>query len=160
MQHFGGLTRAWRLEPDIVVLGKSLGGGIPIGAYGMTKHLAEVVEAPGGDPIVGYGEGQFVGEPIAELATGGTMFANALSMAAARAALEHVYTEEAYPRTHALGARLADGISAIIERRGFSWSVVRLFNRAGYHFSPDLPETRSTNARRKSRSCRTRCGST
>jgi len=60
-------------------------------------------------------------------------------MAAARAALEHVYTEEAYARTHALGARLADGISAIIERRGLSWSVVRLFNRAGYHFSPDLP---------------------
>jgi len=138
-QHFGGLTRAWGLEPDIVVLGKSLGGGIPIGAYGMTKHLADVLEAPGGDPIVGYGEGQFVGEPIAELATGGTMFANALSMAAARAALEHVYTEEAYARTHALGARLADGISAIIERRGLSWSVVRLFNRAGYQFSPDLP---------------------
>jgi glutamate-1-semialdehyde 2,1-aminomutase len=138
-QHFGGLTRAWGLEPDIVVLGKSLGGGIPIGAYGMTKHLADVLEAPGGDPIVGYGEGQFVGEPIAELATGGTMFANALSMAAARAALEHLYTEEAYARTHALGARLADGMSAIIERRGLSWSVVRLFNRAGYHFSPDLP---------------------
>jgi len=67
------------------------------------------------------------------------MFANALSMAAARAALEHVYTEEAYARTHSLGERMARGIGAIIEHRGLPWSVVRLFNRAGYQFSEDPP---------------------
>jgi len=118
---------------------------MPIGAYGMTKDLADVLEAPGGDPIVGYGEGQFVGEPIAELATGGTMFASALSMAAARAALEHVYTEEAYARTHSLGERMARGIGAIIEHRGLPWSVVRLFKSGG------LPVQRRPTTEREQR---------
>ena len=159
-QHFGGLTRAWGLEPDIVVLGKSLGGGIPIGAYGMTKHLADVLEAPGGDPIVGYGEGQFVGEPIAELATGGTMFANAFRWQR-RGPLSNTST----PRRRTLGPT----------PWGHGWqtgsarsSSVAAFPGASCDCSigraitslPTCPGTRSTNARRKTRNSPTRCGST
>ena len=128
--HFGGLTRAWGLEPDILVLGKALGGGIPIGTYGLSEALAHFMEQPSGAPPKSRFE---------KVATGGTMFGNALQMAAARATLETVLTEEIQSRTAALGARLADGIEEAIGARGLPWSVWRLYNRTGYHFAPELP---------------------
>ncbi|MCH7540806.1 MAG: aminotransferase class III-fold pyridoxal phosphate-dependent enzyme, partial [Proteobacteria bacterium] len=133
---FGGLTRAWGLEPDIVVLGKALGGGVPIGAYGMTEELARFMEGTAG------GEGEAADWTVRfsmRVATGGTMFANALSLAAARATLEHVLTEDGHTRTAALGERLADGIDAAIRRHGLSWSAYRLYCRSGYCFAPKLP---------------------
>ena len=128
--HYGGLSRAWGLEPDLLVLGKALGGGIPIGAYGLSEALARFMEQPGGAPPKSRFE---------RVATGGTMFGNALQMAAARATLEHVLTEEAQARAATLGARLADGIERAIRARGLPWSVWRLYNRSGYHFAPQLP---------------------
>ncbi len=99
----GGLTREWGLEPDVVVVGKAIGGGLPLGAYGMSAELSAAFE-----------RGQSLeGEP-GELATGGTLFGNALSMAAARAALTEVLTPEAYEHAARLGAHLADGLEAIV----------------------------------------------
>ena len=43
----GGLTRSVGAEPDVVTIGKSLAGGVPLGAYGMTESVAEVLERPG-----------------------------------------------------------------------------------------------------------------
>ena len=60
-------------------------------------------------------------------------------MAAARATLENVLTEDLQSRAAALGARLADGIEELIKARGLPWSVWRLYNRSGYHFAPKLP---------------------
>src|SRR2546425_1072126 len=64
-------------------------------------------------------------------------------MTAARAALEHVLTEEAYARTAELGARLADGIEERCRRRGFDWRAHRLFARSGSCSGPPLPPTAS-----------------
>lgn len=84
----GGLTRLWGLRPDFVTVGKSIASGIPLGAYGMTEDVASVLERPGGrddeKPVV---------------ATGGTLFGNALSMAAARATMGDVLTPDAYAHT-------------------------------------------------------------
>ncbi len=125
----GGLTVKWDLEPDIVSLGKSIAGGVPIGAYGMAPELADVLEQmPTRE-----------GEEPAVVATGGTLFGNALSMAAARAALDEVLTDEAYARTAALGTRLADGMQAAVRAAGLQWSIHRLFPRSGYTFAPELP---------------------
>ena len=44
----GGLTSIWDLQPDVVIVGKSLAGGVPMGAYGMTSEVADVLERPGG----------------------------------------------------------------------------------------------------------------
>jgi glutamate-1-semialdehyde aminotransferase len=120
----GGLVRRWGLRPDMVSAGKSIAGGIPLGAWGMTEELAEVMEGGRGPTGV---------------ATGGTLFANPLSMAAARAALGEVLTEAAYERTAALGARLADGLEAAVARSGLPWSVHRMFARSGVAFGPSLP---------------------
>lgn len=130
MSAYGGLTRQWGLEADIVTLGKSVGGGIPLGAYGVTREIAEVVaQNSHGD----FADGQ------AGLATGGTLYANALSMAGARAALEEVLTEPAYERTAALGARLADGLDRLFAKRNLPWRAHRLGSRSGYCLEPELP---------------------
>lgn len=128
----GGLVERWRLEPDVVTIGKSIGGGIPVGAYGMTVELCERFETH---------EEQYAasGSFAAELATGGTLFANPVSMAASRAALGEVLTAEAYERTAALGARLADGIEEAARSAGLDWAAHRLFAKSGYWFSSVLP---------------------
>ncbi|NLE22335.1 MAG: aminotransferase class III-fold pyridoxal phosphate-dependent enzyme [Actinobacteria bacterium] len=123
----GGLTERWALEPDMVVVGKAIGGGLPLGAYGMTAELAAAFER---------GE-SLAGEP-GELATGGTLFANALSMAAARAALEEVLTPPAYEHAASLGAELADGLEAVVREAGLPWRVQRLWPRSGITFSDRL----------------------
>jgi glutamate-1-semialdehyde aminotransferase len=126
----GGLTRRWSLRPDVVTAGKAIGGGVPLGAYGMTAELAQAFA--GGRDREGR-EG--------ELATGGTLFANGLSMAAARAALTEVLTDEAYERTAALGARLADGIERLAAEAGLPWMVHRLYARSGWSLCGRLPRT-------------------
>ncbi|MEA2124041.1 MAG: glutamate-semialdehyde -aminomutase [Solirubrobacteraceae bacterium] len=123
----GGLTAHWGLEPDLVVMGKAIASGIPLGAYGMTAAVASVLDF---NPVDSWGE---------VVATGGTLFGNALSMAAARVSLTEVLTEAAYAHAAQLGARLADGIESVTAARGLEWSAHRLFNRSGYTYAPDLP---------------------
>ena len=125
----GGLSGQWGLESDLVTMGKSIAGGIPLGAYGMTRELAELFEQP--DPA----------DPHAAIATGGTLFGNALSMAAARAALTEVLTDDVYPRTAALGEQLADGIESIARDAGLDWRAHHLFARSGYAFGESLPRS-------------------
>jgi len=123
----GGLTAHWDLEPDVVVLGKSISAGIPLGAYGMTQSVADVLHHR---PSASYAE---------EIATGGTLFGNALSLAAARVTLRDVLTKEAYAHAAELGRRLADGIEAIAAERGLAWRAHRLYNRSGYTHGSTLP---------------------
>jgi glutamate-1-semialdehyde 2,1-aminomutase len=111
----------------VVVVGKSISGGIPLGAYGMTAAVAGVLEHR---PSVSPGE---------EVATGGTLFGNALSLAAARVTLREVLIESAYEHAAALGRRLADGIEATAAAKGLPWRAHRLFNRSGYTHAPELP---------------------
>ncbi|HEU4403173.1 MAG TPA: aminotransferase class III-fold pyridoxal phosphate-dependent enzyme, partial [Candidatus Polarisedimenticolia bacterium] len=123
----GGLTARFELDPDLITLGKFIAGSVPLGAYGMTADLAERFARPD------------EANPRLTFASGGTLFANALSMAAARAALDRVLTEEAYARTASLGARLADGIEERCRRHGLDWRAHRLFARSGYCHGPVLP---------------------
>ncbi len=123
----GGLTKAWSLEPDLITLGKFIGGGIPIGTYGMSAELSDIFESPDPD------------NPHEEIASGGTLFANALSMAAARATLGEVMTGDAYARAAGLGAVLADGIERVTHAAGFSWSAHRLYARSGCTYADRLP---------------------
>ena len=72
----GGCTAAWGLQPDIFVIGKSIGGGIPTGAYGITQAIADRVAAHPDADLIDVG------------GIGGTLAGNALSTAAMRATLE------------------------------------------------------------------------
>ncbi len=135
----GGLTRAWGLEPDVVTVGKSIAGGVPFGAWGMTEAIGEVmVQRKGPD-----------GERSELIATGGTLFGNALAMAAARATMLEVLTDQAYAHTQMLGAELAYGMRAAVARVGLPWFIHHLGPRAGAHFAPTPPhdgaEARATS---------------
>ncbi len=134
----GGATRAWGLEPDIVTIGKAIAGGIPIGAFGLSEQLAGSLLARIGDDdadIVDVG------------GVGGTLAGNALSMAAARATLEHVLTAEAFAAMSNLARRLADQVEQAIAAHGLAWSVARLGARSEYRFCAPAPVNGSESAR-------------
>ncbi len=132
----GGLTAAWGLAPDLVTCGKSIAGGVPFGAWGMTAAIGAAIEQRKGPD----------GERFDLVATGGTLFANAVSMAAARATMLEILTPEAYASTQRLGARLAGGMRAAVERAGLPWHVHHLGPRAGYTFRQQ-PVTNAVEAR-------------
>ena len=129
---YGGLCGRWNLEPDFLTIGKSIAAGVPLAAYGMSDEIGALIAPPAQSRVV---SGAFVDE----VATGGTLFANALSMAAGRAALTEVLTEEAFDRTAALGERMAAGLRGAIESAGVGWSVVQLGGHAFYFFCAEPP---------------------
>ena len=115
----GGATALWQLQPDIITIGKAVAGGLPMGAYGVTDALGGELGA------------------AANVATGGTLFGNPLSAAAAKAALTRVLVPGAYAHATALGAELADGIQAAISSAGLPWTVIRLGPRSGQWYGPE-----------------------
>jgi len=123
----GGCTRRWNLRPDMVTLGKAIGGGVPVGAFGMDPEIGDRILAARDADLEDTG------------GVGGTLAGNALSLAAARATLSQVLTDEAWNGTEALATRFADGARAAIERHGAPWHVVQLGCRAEYRFSPEPP---------------------
>ncbi len=129
---YGGLGGAWGLKSDFLTLGKSIAAGVPLGAYGMSAEAASLIAPPEEARVVS-------GEVVGEVATGGTLFANALSMAAARVALLDILTEEAFERTAALGERMAGGLRAAIADAGLRWSVTQAGGHACYFFVQSPP---------------------
>lgn len=123
----GGATRAWGLEPDVLTIGKAIGGGIPCGAYGLSDSVVERIESLNGLDLVDVG------------GVGGTLAGNALSVAAMRATLQQVLTEPAFESMFALAQRFHDQVSEVIASRGLPWSVSRLGARAEYRFSATPP---------------------
>ncbi len=123
----GGCTAAWDLEPDIVTIGKSIGGGVPVGAYGVSEEIARRIADDA------------VGDYIDVGGVGGTLAGNALSTAAVRATLEDVLTEEAFARMCVLGDRLLVGLRSTIERHAAPWVAVGLGARAELRFCPQEP---------------------
>ena len=123
----GGYTGAHGLSPDMLTIGKTIGGGIPAGAYGFTEELAERFRAnvPWDDCDAG--------------GIGGTLAGNALSLAAIRATLTEVLTDEAFARMIPLGARWAAGVDGVLRADDVPWHVTQLGARAEYHFMPDRP---------------------
>jgi glutamate-1-semialdehyde 2,1-aminomutase len=125
---YGGLTRAWSLEPDILVLGKGLGTGVPFAAYGVREGIARAME-----------KHLYVDPEWTGLALGGTTYASALVLAAARAALESCLGEADYARVGKLGQRLGQGLEALFARRGLAWRAPVVGGRSGWVLAPDLP---------------------
>jgi glutamate-1-semialdehyde 2,1-aminomutase len=124
----GGYTRAENLEPDILVFGKAIGGGIPGAAYGFSQEVAHrIVMAQNlEDCDVG--------------GIGGTLAGNALSLAAMRATLSKVLTKEAFERMIPMAERWTGGVAKAIADAELPWHVTRLGCRAEYLFGPEVPK--------------------
>jgi len=123
----GGYTAAHGLEPDIVTIGKPIAGGIPAAAYGFSQEVSARLA------------GTIELEDVDVGGIGGTLAANALSLAVMRATLAEVLTEEAFARMIPLAERWTAGVDAGIARAGLPWHVSRLGCRAEYLFSPERP---------------------
>jgi glutamate-1-semialdehyde 2,1-aminomutase len=130
----GGATAAWGLSPDVLVIGKSIGGGVPCGAYGITAELA--------GRIGGHHEADLVDVG----GVGGTLAGNAMSVAAMRATLEHVLTEAAFAHMIELATAFTAGVREVIAAAGLPWSVQQLGARAEYRFAFPAPRTGSESA--------------
>lgn len=125
----GGATAAWGLEPDVLVIGKSIGGGIPSGAYGLTRELAERILDRDDLDLIDMG------------GVGGTLAGNPLSIAAMRATLEEVLTDSAFARMIDTATRYADGVRSLIEANHLPWSISQLGARAEYRFADPAPRS-------------------
>ena len=117
-----GYAGAHGLEPDMLVIGKSIGSGIPAGTYGFSEEIGRRIEEQ-----VTWDDADVGG-------IGGTLAGYALSMAAVRATLTQVLTAEAFDRMIPLGERWSDGVASVIRETGIPWNVTRLGCRAEYHF--------------------------
>jgi len=134
---WGGATRAWGLQPDVFVIGKSIGGGIPCGAYGLSDDVAAAVtrHTDAGDAdIVDVG------------GVGGTLAGNALSTAAMRATLGEVLTDEAFTHMTTLATAFTEGVQATLDELDVPWSIAQLGARAEYRFVRPAPRSGEESA--------------
>src|SRR5882762_2557238 len=131
----GGYTSAYGLDPDLLTVGKAIAAGIPAAAYGFSREVADRLEA-----LLPRDERADVG------GIGGTVAANVLSLAAMRATLGEVLTDDAFARMIALGERFEAGVAGAIERHGLPWHVTRLGCRVEYLFRPERPRSGSEAA--------------
>jgi glutamate-1-semialdehyde 2,1-aminomutase len=114
----GGATERFGVEPDLVTLAKSLGGGLPTGAIGGTDEAMAPVE----DGRV-YQVGTYNGNP--------------LSMAAARVNLQEVLTPEAYEHLDRLNERILAGCTRVIEEHGFPGYAIGIAAKGCVTFATD-----------------------
>ena len=111
------------LDPDVLVVGKAIGGGVPCGAYGLSEELAAQAEGRTDLDLVDMG------------GVGGTLAGNPVSVAAMRATLEQVLTDEAFAGMIDVATAFSDGVRELIAAHDLPWSVSQLGARAEYHFA-------------------------
>jgi glutamate-1-semialdehyde aminotransferase len=131
----GGYTKAFGLEPDVLVIGKSIAGGIPAATFGLSADLNDQVRR------------SVELEDIDVGGIGGTLAGNALSLAAIRTTLAEVLTDDAFARMLPLGDRWAAGVQKALDAHDVPWHVTTLGCRAEYAFSPTQPRDGAEAAR-------------
>ncbi|WP_139892658.1 glutamate-1-semialdehyde 2,1-aminomutase [Bacillus sp. D386] len=114
---YGGAQNLLGVEPDMTALGKIIGGGLPIGAYGGKKEIMETVA------------------PLGPAYQAGTMAGNPASMLAGIACLEVLKEEGVYERLDQLGAMLEQGILQAAEDHHVSIKVNRLKGALTVYFT-------------------------
>ncbi|GIO27844.1 glutamate-1-semialdehyde 2,1-aminomutase [Ornithinibacillus bavariensis] len=105
---YGSSQQIYGVEPDMTAMGKIIGGGLPIGAYGSRKDIMEQVA------------------PLGPAYQAGTMAGNPASMSAGIACLEVLQQEGVYERLDELGERLENGIRAKADKYNIAISINRL----------------------------------
>lgn len=123
----GGYARAHALEPDFLVIGKAVAGGLPCAVYGFTDAMANRMAAAKDAAPEGHS------------GIGTTLSGNALTLAALEAALNHLHTDASYTHMLALASKLEAGLRERIARAGMPWTVTRLGARMELQFMPHTP---------------------
>ena len=126
---YGGAQSLYGVSPDLTCLGKIIGGGLPVGAYGGRREVMEMLA------------------PLGPVYQAGTLSGNPLAMAAGLATLRELQSPGFYERLDALSAKLVDAVARAAKSAGVSlW-----LNRVGSMRTPffvDAPVTDYASARR------------
>lgn len=104
----GGAQERFGIEPDLTCLGKIIGGGLPVGAFGGSRSLMACMAPEGG------------------VYQAGTLSGNPLAVAAGLTALRILQRDNPYPELERKSAMLAEGIDDILERKGIAHTVNRV----------------------------------
>jgi glutamate-1-semialdehyde 2,1-aminomutase len=126
---YGGAQTAFRITPDLTTLGKIIGGGLPVAAYGGRRDLMDRVA------------------PLGPVYQAGTLSGNPLAMRAGIATLDLLATPGFYDALDKLSKRLGDGIAASVHETGVAAMAPRFGSLLTLFFSPD-PVTDYTSAKR------------
>ncbi len=118
----GGCTRRDALEPDMLVCGKAIAGGMPCAVYGMTEPLRARIEAIPANAEHGHS------------GLGTTLSANLLALAALEACLGEVMTDAAFTHMATQAIRLEQGLIALLAKRTLPWHVQRIGARVELGF--------------------------
>ncbi len=112
---FGGAQELYGIKPDLTTLGKIIGGGLPVGAYGGSKEIMDMVA------------------PVGPMYQAGTLSGNPLAMAAGCAMVKALREKkgEIYPRLEKLSGELVAGVAAAAAEAG----VTVCHNRVGSMFT-------------------------
>jgi len=124
----GGYAASFGLQPDFLTIGKPLAGGVPAAVYGFTEEVSQA-----------FAERLSVNDADVG-GIGGTLAGNALSIAAMKATLQHVLTEDFYSKAIALQEKFTEGVESVIKEFELPWIVKRLGNRSEYWFRPTPPK--------------------
>lgn len=114
----GGAAERFGVKPDLLCMGKVIGGGLPVGAYGGRKDLMELVA------------------PLGPMYQAGTLSGNPLAMAAGYAALSNA-NQEQYDRLEQLGARLEEGLSRACKFESIAAQVQRVGSMISVFFTEE-----------------------
>ena len=114
---FGGACELLGIRPDIVCLAKSIGGGLPLGAFGARREIMNLISNE-------------------EVLHSGTFNGNPVSVAAGIATLKTILTRETYAQLDAVSIRLAQGFEEVIERRGLRAHISRVGPHGTLWFGP------------------------
>ena len=126
---WGGAYERFGVRPDLFCLAKSIGGGIPIGAFGGRREVMAAIETLEGTPAFSEGATR-----VAHL---GTFNGNPLSMTAGLVTLTRILTKDVYPRLDAMADRLTTGSQAVIDEYGLPGYAINVGPKGCVMFTPD-----------------------
>jgi glutamate-1-semialdehyde 2,1-aminomutase len=139
---WGGAYEHYGVQPDLFCLAKSIGGGIPIGAFGGKREVMAAIETLEGTPAFsadasGSGiERSTIPGGATRVAHLGTFNGNPLSMTAGLVTLKQILTKDAYPRLHAMADRLTAESQAILDEHDMPGYAINVGPKGCVMFTP------------------------
>jgi len=117
----GGAQEIFNIQPDLTALGKVIGGGLPVGAFGGKKEIMDCLA------------------PLGPVYQAGTLSGNPLAMAAGSALLNLIIEENPYKELEKNASIILEGISDMMKSSGIPFSTNQIGGMFGFFFSEKLP---------------------